>query len=171
MKEDEKKRLQEQCEDWVTKSNFKLKNNSNATAFSDLSVFHASGIEIHVVQPNADNDEIYLMQRTDLAPDAQAAAASLSADQRNNLIGEAINILLIKGVQFKFDFDSSTIKSILLQRTLYGEGLSKQVFFDALMLIVEAQMIASRIILAKLGQSLASATNTSGDASRTLPYT
>lgn len=137
----EKDHLRELYEGWLVTNGMAITRPNNPGVYTETVYNHPSGAGISIVQLNDGSDKIIITTRVNFGPDIQQAIGAMDASaQRSFSNGMAIAIMQL-GAQFNFHAQNNTIQSVNIERTVFGEGLTKQVFFDNLFTVISAAVV------------------------------
>jgi len=159
--DEDKSHLQQQYEQWITDLGSQIGRPSNPNVFSEIVYSHPNGMSVSIVQPNDQSDRIVCTTRLNIPPDVQQTLIELPEEQRGSLMTEIQYGLLQMGIQFGFSLQNNIIQAIAVERTVFGESLNKQVFFDNLYRVIDGLVFVQTKLREKLGSRMGRAANTS----------
>lgn len=151
--QEEKKRMQRLYEGWLNVNGWAAKRCENKAVLSDTSFIHPSGLELHIIQEADMSDRIHIINTIFADADAPTELANMQPEERTKMVREVKKILLQIGAQYNLDYDGLRLKSITIQRTLYGENLTKQVFFDNISKVIDGTLLVLMYLESKVNNA------------------
>jgi len=147
----EKDRLKALYEGWLVTNGMAISRPNNPAVYSETVYSHQSGGGISIIQLNDGSDKIIMTTRVNFGPDVQQSIGALVANaQRSFANGMGIGLMQI-GAQFTIQQANNTIQSVIVERTVFGEGLTKQIFFDNLFIVMSGAVQVVMAIQDKFG--------------------
>ena len=166
--QEEKNRLQKLIEQWLVQNNFTIQRHENADVLSEISVKYPNGMQVNFIQRRDQSDALQIATVVNIAPDAQAIISGWDSAQAKLTIDELKAELIRMSVQFIFEGQQNSIGRIILTRTVYGEGLTKQLFFDSSTRVMESAVMVFLKLENAVGRRVSQVEDTSG--TKTTPY-
>jgi hypothetical protein len=161
----EKKDLLKQAyEEWMISNGFSISRPTNHNTYCETVYNHPNGAGISIVQLNDGTDKIIITTRVNFGPDIQIAFVGLPHPDQMKLINDISLLLMQIGVQFNILSQASAVQSIIVERTIYGENITKQLFFDCLSQVINGALVILMKVQERFGgqNSRSSASSTLG---------
>src|SRR5262245_56476489 len=153
---DDKAKYRQIYESWIQEIGAGLVVNQSPNLFSDSNYIHGNGMTVRIVQFNDESDKILLTARLAMPPEIQQQFREWSEIQKNDISNEIALSLTHVSVQYNLQIVNTILEGVILERTVFGENLHKQVFFDNLYRIIDAIVMTSTVIGRKLGGNTSS---------------
>jgi hypothetical protein len=148
---EEKAEYQKRYEEWLVANGTPLKVQTSQSLFCDGVYTHPNGMTVSIRQLSDRSDRIIIVANLNLPPAIQAAFSSLPDVEKAALSVEITLGLIQLGVQFSFPMQNNTLQGVTVERTVFGESMTKQIFFDNLYRIIDALVIVQLRFQQKLG--------------------
>jgi len=148
---DEKARYQKDYETWIKANSDKIVNQPNPNVFSDSVYTHPNHVTMSIRQLNDQTDRIIFGANLNFPADALEVISALPSTEQIGLGDKAVLMLTQMGVQFNFQVQNNILQSITVERTVFGESMTKQIFFDNLYRIIDALSALQTKFHQKLG--------------------
>ena len=162
---EEKARYQKDYETWIMANGDKIVNQTNPNVFSDSVYTHPNQVTVSIRQLNDQTDRIIFGANLNFPPDAQQVISALPNTEQAGLGDEAVLMLTQMGVQFNFLVQNNILQSITVERTVFGESMTKQIFFDNLYRIIDALSALQTKFHQKLGTGKMTSSGSSTNSS------
>lgn len=148
---EEKAEYQKRYEEWLVANGTPLKVQTSPSLFCDGVYTHPNGMTVSIRQLSDSSDRIIIVANLNLPPAIQGAFSSLPDVEKAALSVEITLGLIQLGVQFSFPMQNNTLQGVTVERTVFGESMTKQIFFDNLYRIIDALVIVQLRFQQKLG--------------------
>jgi hypothetical protein len=166
---EEKMGYQTKYQNWIKSVGASLQVRlPNDQILADSLYTHANGIILRILQLSDDSDRILLVTKLNFPAEAQQLIAALPETKRTALFNETALLLTKMGIQFSVNMQESSLQEITLERTVFGESMTKQIFFDNLYRIIDAIVALNIKLRQKMGATMPGVT-TGGNTTKT-PY-
>ena len=137
----EKDRLKALYEGWLITNGMAITRPVNASVYSETIYNHPSGSGISIIQLNDGSDKIIITTRVNLGQDVQQLIGAMDINGQRSFTNGMATALMQIGAQFNIQHANNTVQFISVERTLFGEGLTKQIFFDNLFTVVSGAIL------------------------------
>lgn len=135
---DEKARYQQAYEQWIRSNGGSVVVQTNPAAFSDSIFTHPNKMTVSIRQPKDSSDRIILAANLSIPHETQQLIISFPELEQAAFSHEIALLMIQIGVQFSFRIQENILQGITVERTIYGQSMTKQVFFDNLYRIIDA---------------------------------
>jgi hypothetical protein len=156
----EKARYQQQYENWIREMGIQLSQQSNPNVYSEMVYTHPNGMAVGILQLKDQSDRIVISTRLNMPPEVQQSFSGLPQDEQLGLLNEVKYGLLQLGVQFAFPMQDNVLQAVVVERTVFGESLTKQILFDNLYRVIDGLVFIQTKIHEKLGARVGRSSNT-----------
>jgi hypothetical protein len=151
---------QQQYENWIKELGTPISQPNNPNVFSETVYTHPNGMAVGVIQLKDQSDRIVMSTRLNLPLEVQQTIAALPQDEQVALLNELKYGLLQMGLQFGFPMQDNILQAVVVERTTFGESLTKQVFFDNLYRVIDGLVFIQMKIHERLGTRVGRAGST-----------
>ena len=151
---EEKAGYQNRYEQWLADSGRPLKIQNSPELFCDGVYTHLNGITVSIRQLNDTSDRIIMVANLNIPPALQEAFSNLPDSDKAALSLDTTLGLLQLGVQFSFPVKDNVLQAVTVERTVFGESMTKQIFFDNLYRIIDALIVVQLRFQQRLGLAL-----------------
>lgn len=158
--ETDKAGYQKRYDSWITDAGVQKTHTNNPNVFSETIYTHPNGIAVSVIQLKDQSDKIILTSRLNIPPDLRQSISTLPEDHQLALLNELKYGLLQMGAQYALPMNDNLLQAVVVERTTFGDGLTKQVFFDNLYRVIDGLVFAQIKVQEKLGTRFGRASNT-----------
>ena len=148
----EKDRLRELYEGWLVSNSMAITRPNNPSVYSETIYNHPGGGGISIIQLNDGSDKIIVTTRINFGPDVQQSVGSLDATAQRSFVNGMATALMQIGAQYNIQQANNTVQSVIVERTIFGEGLSKQIFFDNLFTVVSGAILVVMRLQDRFGE-------------------
>lgn len=148
---EEKAGYQKRYEEWLASNGTPLNVQNNPALFCDAVYAHPNGMTVSIRQLSDSSDRIIVVANLKLPPAIQEAFLSLPDIEKAALSVDLTLGLIQLGVQFSFPMQNNVLQSVTVERTVFGESMTKQIFFDNLYRIIDALVIIQLRFQQRLG--------------------
>jgi hypothetical protein len=129
----------EKIERWLDEETYKSEKSEKAYADFSVVIYPPNpnqNIGLDLFLEREKTDRITLAVNSALSQQDQKIFSYVKRDTRQKLLRELKYSLLQLNIQFTFHPNEETIESVLLSKRIYFDGLNKNIFFDAIFVII-----------------------------------
>ena len=141
-------------EGWLEEGGTSVKTKQGPELFSDSLYTHGNGMIVRIIQFNDKSDKILVTARLGIPTDIQQQFGELSEPEKRDISNDISLALTQIGVQYNIQVINGILQGVILERTVFGESMNKQIFFDNLYRVVDALVMTSTVVAKKLGGNI-----------------
>ena len=133
---DAKKAVIDRIRKWLKEENMTSSPKADPYADLVLAIEPRKGRIMNVIVGKDKIDSVEIISFVGFSEQDKKAYASLRAKPRNDFVNGIVESLLPINIIYSFRPDLNTLEEIVLKKTIYFDGLTKNSFFDAIHTIV-----------------------------------